>query len=88
MESIIPLESAIYEVVEVKEKTRAKFFKSLRIGDRIQLEVKINRNQNLRGRIKPPYIVITNVKNKQYSLKSFNEINHYMKCFKLKKIGG
>lgn len=69
----ISMKSEVLEVVKVIKKTKAKMFKDLKVGSRIQLSIPVKYAGGNRGTY-ASYITIRNLDNNECAFKSFNEV--------------
>lgn len=79
----IIMKSEILEVVEITKKTKAKMFKDLKAGNKIQLSIPVKYAGSNRGTY-ASYITIKNLDSGDVAYKSFNEITPILDNFKFK----
>lgn len=78
----IVLKSEELEIIEVVSKTKAKMFKDLGVGDKINLSIIVDYAGSNRGSTYASYITCESNGNVVY--KSFNELPRLLDCFKFK----
>lgn len=81
----IVLTSDTLEVIEIKKKTKAEMFKSLKVGDKILLSIPVKTAGSNRGTY-ASYIKVENLQNGECTYKSFNQIVDILNLFEFKAI--
>ena len=79
MNTII-LKSFIQTVTKINRKTKAKLFKDLKIGDKVEFSVPIKRAGSNRGTY-ATYIEAKNVETDEYTYSSFNQLPSILDAF-------
>jgi hypothetical protein len=79
----IPMTSNVFKIIKINKKSSARMFEDLSVGDEIIFTIEIEHLGTSRGRTYAPYIKIENIKTKEYTLKSFNQITSILSCFEL-----
>lgn len=82
MSKDIVLKSEELEIVEIVSKTRAKLFKDLDVGDKINLSIKVDYAGSNRGSTYASYITCKS--NGKIVYKTFNELPRLLSFFKFK----
>lgn len=77
------LKSSVYEVVEIKKKTKAKLFGDIKVGDLLQFETRIKHVGGASNGIYATYIKTTNLTQKTSGSKSQTETVKYLDYFEL-----
>lgn len=83
----IVLQSGNLVVEKVLKKTKAKMFKDLKVGDKIQISVPV-KVPGVNRRTHATYLTVINTNNGEYACKSFNELTPILDCFELVKEEG
>ena len=81
----IIMKSEVLEVTKIVKKTRAKMFKDLKVGSKIQLSIPVEYAGGNRGTY-ASYITIRNLDNNECAYKSFNEITMLLNNFEFKYV--
>ena len=79
MNTII-LKSFIQTVTKINRKTKAKLFKDLKIGDKVEFSVPIKRAGSNRSTY-ATYIEIKNIETNEYTYSSFNQLPKILDTF-------
>ncbi len=79
----ISMKSEILEVTKIVKKTKAKMFKDLVVGSKIQLSIPVKYAGSNRGTY-ASYITIRNLDNDECAFKSFNEITNMLNNFEFR----
>jgi len=82
MNTII-LKSSVQIVTKINRKTKAKLFKDLNVGDKIEFSVLIKRAGSNRGTY-ATYIEIRNIDTDEYTFSSFNQLPSILDTFEFK----
>lgn len=81
----IKLKSAVYEVLEIKSKTKAEMFKNLKVGDTIRFDVEIKKAGRNSGTY-ATYIRAINTGSRESTKKSFNQLPDILDKFVLTEV--
>lgn len=81
---MILLTSKTVLVKDVLNKTKAKFFKDLTVGDKIVLSTHIKHTGH--NKIYATYITIKNLNNNCSTQLSFSQLSNILKCFEIEEI--
>lgn len=68
-------------VKKILGKTKAQMFGNLKVGDRVMFSKTIEASGSHRGRTYASYIKAENLATGEFTLKSFNEIAHFLDKF-------
>ena len=79
----IILKSNTLVVNRILKKTRAKLFRDLKVGDKLELSVEVKKYAGINRNTYATYIVVENVKTKEVVGKSFNELPRLLDKFEL-----
>ena len=82
----IVLRSGPLVVKTVLKKTTAKLFKDLKVGNRIELFVRLEAAGSRRGRTYSTYIKVMNLDTEEVVSKSFNELPKLLDNFELQEL--
>lgn len=80
-EGCIVLKSNILVVNKILKRTRAKVFKDLKVGDKIQLSVEVKYAGRRGGGTYATYILVENIETKDCVGKTFNELSPLLDNF-------
>lgn len=79
----IMMKSEVYEIKQIKRKTKANVMKNWKIGDKIQLSVKASRVGIGDSGTYATYINVNNITDGTHTMFSFNQISIIYNVFEL-----
>lgn len=82
----IVLKSKLLTVAKINHKTKARLFKDLEVGDKIELSIPLRYVGHNRGTTYATYIKTTSLKDGFTTLNSFNQLPKLLECFEFEEL--